>query len=496
VSKNQAQDWRFDELDDENALWRKVTLTELGSKGQTADYDYPPQVQPADLTWNYWADCDDWRIDTWFDCRDEIDPNGVPQPSGLSGMFGIRAGGQRSAALLGTANPGLSGNGIHFTPDMNDGYNTGEGPGRHHFPMTPDYRTTTHKKSGASLLCHLGACRPLPIEFPTSWEHYKQAVINPKWFWEDKPDKIVLVRSGRELGYVDMNGDMVLSQRMIDRSLDVAWSDPSLLYVPAAESHLAQGGVYQNVHGIFIASDGTNIFDSLVFKRSGLELQGRVPLPLFGYGPVSRSFPGVTPRQAFVPVFSRVLGAVFLVGGKDPRTNLNTGEIWMIADNAAPALLALNGYQPATVLAATIGSQDHMLWILDEVNEPELGSFARLVRISLWSLDHEVVWDGPRPGYNNRHWLTADHEGRVLLTASSDTFERHTTVGFDADPYVLGTAVPTACHQGTKPILTAPVVDSEGILFLPMSRQGQIYPLRVPALAPTMQGYVCLAGCM
>jgi len=114
------------------------------------------------------------------------------------------------------------------------------------------------------------------------------------------------------------------------------------------------------------------------------------------------------------------------------------------------------------VMAATVGTSDHMLWILDEGYDPVAGWVARLVRISLWTFEHEVVWEGPRTGYNDTHWLTVDHDGQVLLTSSSQWLTSHITVRFEADPYVLGTAVPTAIYYGNGPLLTAPLVDADG----------------------------------
>jgi len=191
----------------------------------------------------------------------------------------------------------------------------------------------------------------------------------------------------------------------------------------------------------------------------------------------------IPPRRDFVPVLSRVFGALFLVGGQT-ESGANTGEIWMVAGEGNPELLDVSGYEPRRVLAATVGVWDRMLWILDEGDEPSTpnaGSTARLVRINLHSMEHGVVWEGMRQGNFDKHWLSVDDDGRVLLTSSSQS-SGHVTVKFESLPYVFHSVVPMAMHHGDGYLVIPPVSDDNGYYFAPLDAEGRFHPVSVPEL--------------
>jgi hypothetical protein len=158
----------------------------------------------------------------------------------------------------------------------------------------------------------------------------------------------------------------------------------------------------------------------------------------------------------------------------------------MVKENTGPILLNVANYAPMQVRAATVGTADHMLWVLDShINMQPGGSLLmRLVRIDLTSLEHEVIWDGPSNIYNSRHWLSLDRDGHVLLTAAGQGLSNYGTVRFEADPYVLGTAVPVAEHRAWGDLMTSPLVDDQGYFFVLTSGQGLLEHERVPALDP------------
>jgi hypothetical protein len=243
-----------------------------------------------------------------------------------------------------------------------------------------------------------------------------------------------------------------------------------------------------------IAKNGTAIVDSVLAKPNQVDLQGPVPDETVGIGPMAQQLP-ITPRREFVPVFSRVAGAVFLVGGI-VGANQYTGEIWVVAENTAPFALNVPGYQPKRVLAATVGSLDQMLWILDTHFEPQTGDMARLVRINLMSKTHEVIWQGRRMAYFDKHWLMADHDGNVLFVASAKAGSRHVAVRFEPHPNATDTITWTAIKFGVGSLVTAPLVDDEGLFLLTLSSNNKVIPARWPALDPVTPGSVNLGGCM
>jgi len=192
----------------------------------------------------------------------------------------------------------------------------------------------------------------------------------------------------------------------------------------------------------------------------------------------------IPPRHDFVPVLSRVLGTLFIVGGK-ADTGENTGEIWAVTASASPVLLAVPGYAPRRVMAATVGLRDRMLWVLDEGDgSPNSTSdnSARLVRIDPYTGDLHIVWEGQRSSSFDKHWLTVDNDRRVLLTSSSESLGRHVTVKFDSHRYVMHSARPIATHHAEGYLATPPVVDEHGYFFAAQDSEGRFQPVRVESL--------------
>jgi len=200
---------------------------------------------------------------------------------------------------------------------------------------------------------------------------------------------------------------------------------------------------------------------------------------------MSQTLSGISPRVGFVPVFSRLLGALFIVGGRANPSSPDLGEIWMVKDGANPVQIQVPGYTPMHVTAATIGSADKMLWIRDEGLSPcQTYPMARLVRINLQTLEHEVIAEGMRYPYFNKHWLTVDRDGHVLFVASSQAWDVHVTIRIEADPFQMNTAAPTALQHGVGTLMSAPLVDADGYFYVTQDAQGMMDSLRVPGLDP------------
>jgi len=203
---------------------------------------------------------------------------------------------------------------------------------------------------------------------------------------------------------------------------------------------------------------------------------------------------GIEARTEFVPVLSRTLGALFIVGGRFGNTN--TGEIWMATDDASPKLLEVPKYEPRSVMAATVGLADRMLWVLDEGLDPEAGVTVRLVRINLTTLEHELIWQGKRSGNFDKHWLSVDNDGQVLMTCSDHESLSHVVVKFSSVPYVKQSVRPVSLQFGKGYLPAPPMVDSDGYFFAAQGTKGEFVPVRVKNLDPAPQNWFDLGKCL
>jgi len=138
-------------------------------------------------------------------------------------------------------------------------------------------------------------------------------------------------------------------------------------------------------------------------------------------------------------------------------------------------------------------------WILDErtcSQMPNIGTTARLVRIDLCTLDHEVVWEGPRYGNFDKHWLSVNHGGHVLLTGSSELTGMHVMVRFESDAYELGSTKAVAMQFGQGSLPTQPLIDEEGYFFPAQDAAGRFHPVRVQALDQNHPNGISLESCL
>ena len=106
----------------------------------------------------------------------------------------------------------------------------------------------------------------------------------------------------------------------------------------------------------------------------------------------------------------------------------------------------------------------------------------RLVRINPYFGDHEIVWEGQRSSSFDRHWLTIDNDGQVLLTSSSQSIGSHVTVKFDSHRYAKYSARPIATYNGKGYLATPLVVDENGYFFAAQDPEGRFRPIRVQSL--------------
>ncbi|MCC6527286.1 MAG: hypothetical protein IT373_31850 [Polyangiaceae bacterium] len=117
----------------------------------------------------------------------------------------------------------------------------------------------------------------------------------------------------------------------------------------------------------------------------------------------------------FVPIYTRALRGVFVVGGRDLASDANTGEIWFLPlAERGWKRIPTGAYLPETVLAATFSFADGRLYVLDETAE----GYARLASIDPVGAGATVLASYPRHPAWNRQFLVPDYDGALLLASS------------------------------------------------------------------------------
>jgi hypothetical protein len=262
--------------------------------------------------------------------------------------------------------------------------------------------------------------------------------------------------------------------------LKQALSDPTQIWAEQTEplSHLGRGATLPTA--LALSADGRAITERVSLRghrflgqrdrgRTGaVPTVGEEPSDALPSGePLASSSPALQPseRTSFLPVYSRYLGRLFVVGGQNPVNSSLRGDIWWQDVEGATSWHRLpdQGYTVGKVLAATYSFRDDRLWVLDEVQGPFGLKRIRLVRIHPQSGEFEQLGQWPRVGLFNRHWLGVDKDGQVLLTASSDTAKKYLVIRLDnRAPQVK----PSSVRFGQGALALRPLVDQDGYSFV------------------------------
>ena len=146
---------------------------------------------------------------------------------------------------------------------------------------------------------------------------------------------------------------------------------------------------------------------------------------------------GIAARHGFAAVLHAKLQALYVIGGRLNAGGALTGSIVLHRlDLGTTVTLAIPGYAPGDVLAATANTADGALWILDRV-AGEGGTFTRLTRVDPIGRRFRIVWEGTESGTFDGHWLASGQSGDVLLFSSSHAQGRYTTVRVQTPPFVF-----------------------------------------------------------
>jgi hypothetical protein len=116
---------------------------------------------------------------------------------------------------------------------------------------------------------------------------------------------------------------------------------------------------------------------------------------------------------------------------------------------------------------------DHRLWVLDEVDAPK-GKLARLYRVEPYLGLVKLVGKWPRLGLFDELWLGLDHDGQVLLAASSTKLDKHAIVRLEAKPYDTSAPLRLSMHLGNKALAAPPLVHAAGYSLALRSKSDKI----------------------
>lgn len=189
---------------------------------------------------------------------------------------------------------------------------------------------------------------------------------------------------------------------------------------------------------IAVRADGTAALGRVFNRGNVLTTSFRGSIG-FGEGPAlvaasastSSNALAPTARTEFIAVYSRAAGKLFVVGGRDASTDRQLDEIWsQRAFDTAWEKVDLPPGVLGKVVSATFSFRDRRLWLLDADPADATARRHRILRIEIESGNVEIVaatdrHDPDKKRRYERRGLLLDHDGNVILWASSARTQRH-----------------------------------------------------------------------
>lgn len=212
--------------------------------------------------------------------------------------------------------------------------------------------------------------------------------------------------------------------------------DASLVWVSPAEASPYVGGRDAPL-ALALSSDGTQV-------RSVVSRVGGTLYEHFSGCPINSDtcdFPGLraatspagaaiapSARTAFVSVYSREQGRLFVLGGRDAATGAVADDLWTYRiEDDAWTKLSLKGLV-GEVMAATFSWRDGKLWIIARDPADASQRKTRLIAFEPTTGAFEIIasatTETPKPKYDFRG-LFLDLDGNVGVFASSESAQKH-----------------------------------------------------------------------
>ncbi len=322
------------------------------------------------------------------------------------------------------------------------------------------------------------------------------------------PGGLPMTFGGDSAAYLTPEGAVVSPELPVSPAVLALLATPGVRRVSSVDPNPLAGKGPSQPQSWVVAEDAT-LLGGLTFGAGGLvawrgvqvvdedsfhPIQAGAAAPRAGS---AATLPATTGAQL---LYSSSQAVMFSLGGA--RDGRETGEVWRaeVDDGVASwrKLAVPEGrlrhvvaatYQPSRVDAAT-----GRLWVLDEAGAG-WGKRARLWRVDAESGEAVAVGDWPRLGLFDRHWLTLDSDGSVLLTASSEALRVHVMFRLDVD--ARGRLVTTVVRVEKGWLTAAPSVDMNGYALLVQSKRGALpRPVHTRTLRVERPRYTHVGACL
>jgi hypothetical protein len=254
--------------------------------------------------------------------------------------------------------------------------------------------------------------------------------------------------------------------------------------VSAAEPGRALGASSGLPVAVLPSLDATSVTDTVFVTPSGV-VTGSETEEGGGVFAALSSGPHPSARTGFIPVYSKVAGGEFIVGGLDKTTNQPTGDLWFLPAYGTATQIPLLGYTFTTVMAATYSFYDRHLWVLDRAPTGLLGTQeVHLVRVDVSSGQADLIGKWGWLSIFDTDYIVVDRDGSLILASSYG--------GLGAAYYVgrvtMVNGQPQASLLAASPgrLLAPPMVDERGYGFLVRGLDGTMSTVRL-GLKPSWQ---------
>lgn len=440
------------EAEDTSSWWHRVAIQNVGIGVADAPRTYA-DTNEFSRKWLYPFDFAYWRSTSWGGWVPDV--FGAQQSAdlffGFSGRFWVHA-----ATPVGTTD--LSANtGVHNLAPPATG--PADSLSNHYEPLAPFTKYVFYQAIGVQEIFIDRECYWCGSALEAVQEDCPHCTVEAMAELPSPVSRVVVKNGDGRLGVASRTGALAPLRTSLGTALEQSVSQ-DLIWVDEAEASAYFGKGLVSPLAVGVAPDGELIEE--VFSSGG-KLLGRADLAR-SPGPsdvapaAAQSLSSAAIRTGFVPVYSRSLARLFLVGGTPSSGGpaaeivwrpLGTGVVWQ----PVPTGIHLLG----KVLAATYNHHDKLLWVLDEVGAAK-GTAARLTSIEPESGKVVVRGQWPRTGAYEAHYLRADRDGTLLVFASGTKQNHHAILRFET----AGGLSATGFVQRAQALAHPPVVDMDG----------------------------------
>lgn len=445
-----------------STLWHRVTVGGLSVGTPTGPWTYQAGTGFS-RGWDYVSDFTAWRQTSWGSPWVPNLPAAVfsADPTfGFKGRFWLHA-----ATGVGTTDLTTYGTGLHGL--ALDPSSPADSLSNHYQPLTPYSKSIFYLAVGVKELfidreCYW--CGEAVSVKPV--EDCPHCTVDADSTLASPVSRVVVTNADGRVGVVSTSGALAPLRKALGPSL-AAKLGGALVWVDQAEPSAYLGKGLSSPVSVGLSPGDGSIVEQVFTAGGQLLGQGdlvRSPGDALSAASASQS----SGRSGFVPVYSRSLARLFLVGGTSASGRdiafrpLEADGTWQD--------VPFGGVPLGTPLAATYNHADGRLWILDELPHAK-GKQARLLSVEPESGRTRVLGSWPRAGVFEQHFLRTDRDGALLLVASSKKLHGHALVKLDVSGDELR---PVGFRIRPRALAHPPVVDAAGYWLVTARHKGQL----------------------